>query len=159
MWDVATRYAVEYDDFRTAAALAYSKPKGSVNNRYNGSISVLHSSGLNATFASGAQDYQASGRDDAWSIYSKLGYIADWNALGVAWMGRLGTTAFSLDFQRTEDFGQVGDKFSSYGIFAVQNVNDLGGQFYIGIRNHDLDRTGDDFEDVFATLVGGRIVF
>ena len=60
-WDVATRYAVEYDDFRTAAALAYSKPKGSVNNRYNGSISVLHASGLNATFASGAQDYQASG--------------------------------------------------------------------------------------------------
>ena len=158
-WDVATRYAVEYDDFRTAAALAYSKPKGSVNNRYNGSISVLHSSGLNATFASGAQDYQASGRDDAWSIYTKLGYIVNWDAIDVAWMGRLGSTAFSVDFHRTEDLGQVGDKFSSYGIFAVQNVNDLGGQFYIGIRNHNLDRNGDDLEDVFATLVGGRIVF
>ncbi len=158
-WDVAARYAVEYADFRTAAALAYSAPRGSVNNRYNGSISVLHSSGLNATFASGAQEFQTSGRDDAWSIYGKVGYIVDWNALDVAWLGRLGKTAFSVDFHRTEELNQAGDQFTSYGVFAVQNVTDIGGQFYVGLRNHDLDRTGADLEDVFATLVGARIVF
>jgi hypothetical protein len=55
--DVALRYAAKWgEDWKFAAAAAYADPQATsdtVDNQYNGSASILHSSGLNLTVAGG----------------------------------------------------------------------------------------------------------
>ncbi len=56
-------------------------------------------------------------------------------------------------------FDVDGDEFTSYGGFLVQNFDKIGTEFYIGARNHELDRPGEDFDDVFTVLTGARVKF
>ncbi len=56
-------------------------------------------------------------------------------------------------------FDVDGDEFTSYGAFVVQNFDKIGTEFYIGTRNHELDRPGENFDDVFTVLTGARVKF
>ena len=44
-------------------------------------------------------------------------------------------------------------------MFLVQKVDKIGTDFYIGVRNHELDRPGANFHDVFTILSGARVKF
>jgi hypothetical protein len=42
---------------------------------------------------------------------------------------------------------------------VVQRYDKIGADFYLGVRNHELDRSGSNFDDVLAVLVGGKVRF
>ena len=151
--DVALRHAAEYGPYKTAAAIAFADPSSissSVDSRLNGSISVRHESGVNGTFATGREEVERAGSDPVF-VYGKLGYVAK--------IFDIGDTAFAIDFTRAENVQADGDEATSYGLAAVQNLAEYGTQFYLSVRNHELDRTGSNFDDVLSTLAGVRVKF
>ena len=151
--DVALRHAAKYGVVKAAAAIAYADPSSidaSVDNRLNGSVSVLHDSGVNATVALGRDSVERTGSDPSF-VYGKLGYIAEFF--------KIGNTAFAIDYTRAENIGLDGDEATSYGLGVVQDLEKFGTQIYLGVRNHELDRTGSTFDDVLTTLAGARVKF
>ena len=85
-WDAALRYAANYENagIKTAAAIAFAD--GSDIDKFDdqlaGSLSLIHQSGINGTFAAGTRSLETTGRDDANFIYGKIGYIANLFAIG-----------------------------------------------------------------------------
>jgi hypothetical protein len=71
----------------------------------------------------------------------------------------IGATAFAIDYARADDIAQYRDEFLAYGAFVVQNLADFGIQFYLGVRNHGLDRPGTPTGQIFAVLGGARVKF
>lgn len=157
-WDLALFHSGKYGAYEVAGAFGYSEPKGAIEDRLDGSISVRHAGGINLTVAGGRDDLK-SGDRDPWSWYAKLGYLFDWRKQNVPWMARIGKTALALDYHRTDDQVQNNDEFQSVGFFAVQMVDDWAADIYLGIRWHDLDREGSDFDEIMSLMVGGRVKF
>jgi hypothetical protein len=152
--DVALFYSAKLGDFKLAAAAAYSDPAGtsnSVDDSIDGSISVLHSSGFNLTFAGGTRDYKVSGRDDGTFYYGKLGYQRKFFSIG--------TTAMSVDYGRNDDVEQDGDEANTVGFQFVQNIDQWATEYYLGYRYHNLDRDNTDFKDINALMTGLRVKF
>lgn len=153
-WDVALRYARELmgaHEFETA--IAYADVDDGFD-QVSGSASLLLGDvlpGANVTLAAGNRDFDEGGRDSAHFLYGKLGYLFSPFSIG--------DTALAVDYYYGEDIDANGDESTSIGIVAVQNVDHIGTELYAGLRNHDLDRGGEDFDDVNALLVGARLKF
>ena len=153
-WDIALRYERELlgsNEFE--AAIAYSEVDDNFET-INGSASVLLGTivpGVSATIGAGTRDFEENGRDDATFFYGKIGYQLA--ALS------LGDTAVAVDYYYGEDIDQNGDESTSFGLLAVQDVDAVGTELYAGLRNYELDRNGEDFDDVNALLVGARVKF
>ncbi len=157
-WDLAIFQSGRFGDFDLAGAAGYADPNNNRDYRLSASYSVRHASGLNLTVA-GGQDELETGDRDPWSAYAKLGYIIDWKRYDAPAMARIGKTNLAVDYHRTEDLAQNGDEFKSIGGFIVQNVDDWAADLYVGVRWHDLDRNDANFDDIFASMVGGRFKF
>jgi predicted porin len=161
--DVALRYAAKWgEDWEFAAAVAYADPQAisdTVDNQYNGSASILHSSGLNLTVAGGIQDLDSGALnlngtkrdDDPTFYYAKLGYRAKWF--------KVGETRFSVDYARNDDVVQDGDEAKSVGFQAVQDFPEWGTEYYLGYRWYDLDRQQVDYKNINALMTGVRVKF
>jgi hypothetical protein len=152
--DVALRYSYKNDQFKLAAATAYSNPGSTsetIDDTVNGSVSLLHSSGLNLTFAGGIRDLKDSDRDDPSFFYTKLGYRTS--------LCKIGDTTFSIDYGSNDDVKYDGDEAESFGAQFVQYIDKWATEFYLSFRNYDLDRSDTDFEDVTALLSGLRVKF
>lgn len=150
-WDVAGRFSGDVSGTKVAGAVAYADANSRQGfEQLNGSVSVLLPMGLNFTAAAGTRDVKGGG-DDPVFYYGKLGYKFD--AID------FGGTAVSIDYTMAEDIDVNGDEFTSYGAFLVQDFDKIGTEFYIGFRNHELDRPGENFDDVFAVLTGARVKF
>ena len=136
-----------------AGAVAYVNTDESaiIENQYNGSVSVLFDNGLNVTLAGGQREMIASNREESLFYYAKLGYKADFFAIG--------TTALALDYGRFNDLAQNDDEADTFALMAVQNLTKLGTELYIGFRLYDLERPGSDFDEINAVLTGARIKF
>jgi len=120
----------------------------------NGSVSLLHEdSGVSLTLAGGAQerDDPSDDRDTIFG-YAKVGYQT--NAL-TSW----GTSSFAVDYAYNEDVIQLDDESTSYGLLAVQKIDAINSELYVGVRNYELDRPGSSFDDVTVVLAGARIRF
>ena len=165
LWDVALRHSGKFGQFKTSAAIAFvdwsgvnaaAGSSGIKDEQINGSISVLHDSGLNVTFSGGTRDaigLDVSGakRNDDDHIYVMLGYIAK--------LTDVGTTRFAVDYGQANDINQNDDEITTWGIAAVQNLKDIGTDLYVVYRNHELDRTGEDFDDINIVMAGARVKF
>ncbi|EIJ41885.1 hypothetical protein BegalDRAFT_0981 [Beggiatoa alba B18LD] len=153
---------------------------------YSGSLSVLHSpSGLSLTIAGGGlsndsltdtikdlpsdiSDTLGDSREDtdpfSWS--AKLGYAID--ATGV------GKTSFGISYNRTEDYRtcmgydavdnidvllSCGDRYTSYGFGFVQAIEKASTEVYFGVRNHELETSGFNPEDILTVYGGARVKF
>jgi len=152
--DVALRYSYKNDQFMLAAAAAYSNPGSTsetIDDTVNGSVSLLHSSGLNLTLAGGVRDLKDSGRDDPSFFYTKLGYRTS--------LCKLGDSAFSVDYGSNDDVEYDGDEAKSFGAQFAQYIDKWATEFYLSFRNYDLERSDTDFEDVNALLSGLRVKF
>ena len=152
--DAALRYAGKFGDFELAAALGYynsSSLSSTAQDRVVGSASVLHASGLNASFAAGTQNHKGANRDDGTSLYGKIGYIA--KVFGV------GPTNFGVDYGVYDDYGQNGDEAKTYSVGVVQQFDDIGSQVYILGKIYELDRTGASYDDVKLVMTGVRVAF
>jgi predicted porin len=151
--DIVLRYSGKFPWFKLAGAAAYANTdaSSSTENQYNGSVSVLLDNGLNVTLAGGHREMIASNREEPLFYYAKLGYKADFFAIG--------TTALALDYGRFNDIAQNDDKADTFALMAVQNLTELGTELYIGYRLYSLERPGSDFDEINAVLAGARIKF
>ncbi len=152
--DFAVRYNAQIDAFKLAAAVAYSNPgstSDTIDDQLNGSISVLHDSGFNGTFAMGTRDNKGDGRDDGAFFYTKFGYRGRWCPLGV--------TSLSADYGRYSDISTNGDDADTLGFQMVQDLQEWGTEAYLGYRFHKLDRNGTDYDNINAIMTGMRVKF
>ncbi len=151
--DIVLRYSGKFPWFKLAGAVAYANTDASASteNQYNGSVSVLLNNGFNITLAGGQREMIASNREEPLFYYAKLGYKADFFAIG--------TTALALDYGRFNDIAQNDDEADTFSLLAVQNLTKLGTELYIGYRLYRLERPGSDFDEINAVLTGARIKF
>jgi predicted porin len=153
-YDFAGRFAYEWEGFGKLAAAASLLPAETQRDnyiQYSGSISFLHSSGLNITGSYGLRDFNGP-EDDAWNAYGKLGY-------------KFGKWAFSADYTYSENVGAEDDEATSIGVAAVWNVWESI-QFYGSYRWNDLDRDAaqrpagvGNAESINSVMIGGRVKF
>jgi len=151
--DFAVRYSARVDDFKLAAGAAYATPgstSDTVDDQLSGSVSVLHDTGLNGTFAMGVRD-QKGGRDDGGFFYTKFGYRGRWCPLGV--------TSLSVDYGRYSDIDTDGDDADTIGFQMVQDIQEWGTEAYLGYRLHKLDRNGADYDNINSIMTGMRVKF
>lgn len=149
-WDTALRYAADYSGMKVAGAIAYSDPNTpNVDNQVNGSVSVLLAGGLNLTLAAGEQD-KITGADPSF-YYGKVGYQTR--------LSNAGMTAFSVDYNRSDDAELAGDEGTAYGVQAVQKFDAWATEAYIGWRTHELNRVGTNVQDIDAVIAGARVKF
>ncbi len=150
-WDLAGRFSGDVSGTKVAGAIAYANASSRQGfEQYNGSVSVLLPMGINFTAAAGTRDLKRAG-DDPVFYYGKLGYTFD--------ATELGSTAVAIDYSKVDDLSVNGDEFTSYGAFLVQNVDKIATELYVGVRNHELDRPVENFDDLFAILTGARVKF
>lgn len=130
--DLALLWGAEGYGFKGAGAFAVSNPKlADAKLLYDGSFSLLHSaSGLNLTLSGGLLEIY--NRKDATNLYAKLGWLTK--------MTNLGYTAFGLDYTRSADLAQSGDKGYSVGAAVVQAFEQLATELYLQYRVYSLDR-------------------
>jgi len=148
-WDLAGRFAYEWDGVGKLAAAAHWSGADTQRDpfkQYSGSASFLFDFGLNFTAAYGGRYSWAARDDDPYNFYGKLGY-------------KVGKWAFSADYTYSENVDQNDDEATSIGAAAVWNVWESV-QFYGSYRWHDLDRdTVNNIEDLHAVMIGGRVKF
>lgn len=150
------RYANKFGPIDMVAGLGYSN-YSSINatteDQYGGSVSFLHSSGLNLTGAAGRNNVKpGSGLSNADSWYIKAGYIA--KIFGA------GSTNFGIDFGKTKDLAATGDNAKTYGIGVVQYFEAIGASAYGQVRTYQLDRVGTaNFDDVIVVSTGLKVAF
>ena len=153
-WDLAGTYSRKLlGQHAFQAAIGYADVDDGFD-QISGSASILLGgdlAGVNMTVAAGRRDFDEDGRNTGDFIYGKLGYLVDPFSIG--------STGLAVDYYYGEDVDADGDESTSVGLFAVQNVDLIGTELYAGFRNYELDREGEDFDDVRAVLVGARIKF
>jgi hypothetical protein len=152
--DMGLRFSGEFSGTKVVAAGAWADAGSKdANNfdQYNGSVSVMTPLGISVTGALGTRDPDNDTGDDPFFYYAKLGYTFDAVSFG--------STSIGIDYEAVDDLNQDGDEAQAYGVFAVQRYDKIGAELYLGARNHELDRTGSNFDDVLAVLVGGKVRF
>jgi len=151
--DVALRYANQFAGARIAASVGYQTTaavSGAFNDRVSGSISVLLDNGFNATFAAANEDRKAAGANDRNFYYGKVGFRT--NSISM-----YGKTSFSIDYYQSEDMATAtSNTAKAYGFGAVQNLDPIGAQIYLSVKNFEQDGATND---LFAVFVGSRIKF
>lgn len=149
--EVALRYGGKIGALGTlAGAVGYSNvyapdnaPAGSSDDKViGGSISWLHPTGFNLTFAHTTRDLP--GRDGKFS-YFKAGY-------------KTGKHAISIDYGLGDDQAASGDEATVYGIGYVF-VPIAWAEVFALYKLHALDRPGVSLEDINFLMLGSRVKF
>jgi len=127
-----------------AGALGYSNADDPVIDikTVGGSVSWLHDSGLNLTFAHTTRDLP--GREGKFS-YLKAGY-------------KFGQHAVSIDYGMGDDQAAAGDEAKVYGIGYVFTPL-AWAEIFALYKLHSIDRPGVSLEDINFFMVGSRIKF
>jgi predicted porin len=134
------------------AAIGWSEEKSNVlpggdhNETIGGSISWLHTSGLNVTVAYTEQTFaNVVPSRDGTQIWGKVGY-------------KFGQHAITVSYGQFEDQAAIGDEGDAIGIGYVWNPIRWA-EFYVGLHQYTLDRPGVAVEDIQVAAVGTRIRF
>ena len=159
LWDVAIRYWANFKEagLKVAAGAAFwsfGKASSTFSEGFGGSFSVLHSSGVNVTFATASQNREdVSPLEDPFSLFIKGG----WQLKVVP----IGKTNISVHYGRADDLVANDDEFTSWGLAVVQNIDKVATELFIFFRQYDLDRAagGGNFEKLNMGGVGGRVKF
>ena len=155
--DAALRYSGSFGGTKVSASIAWSdksSTSSSAGTQINGSGSVLHSSGLNATVGGGVREFHkaAVGRDDPSFIYFKVGYKAK--------LVDAGTTNFYINYQNTEDLASQGDDATYWGFGVVQILKDYATELFAAFSIADFDdSSANTYDDLTTGLVGARLKF
>jgi hypothetical protein len=107
-----------------------------------GSISWLHTSGINLTYSH--TNRELPGRDGKFD-YVKLGY-------------KFGISAVSIDYAMGQDQLAGGDEATMFGIAYVLTPVAWADVFAL-FKQHSLDRAGGSLDDLRFIMVGSRIKF
>jgi predicted porin len=164
VWDVALRFAKEFNSVRIAAGIGYLKDDredSGVDDQLSGSISAIHvPSGIFATFAAGSRSFD-DGSEEATNLYFKGGISRQWNSLGA-------TTLFAdyasfSGFGENDEVGLVSSEADVWGFGVVQSIDSAAMNLYAVTQFFDAElenRDGEiDTEGHFAIVVGSHIKF
>lgn len=89
---------------------------------------------------------------NAFSYYAKLGWLANLTSQG--------STAFGVDFSRSENGSSSGDRGSSVGAAVVQEFKKAATELYLQYRVYSLHRgDGTPLYDINAGTLGVRVKF
>ena len=103
---------------------------------------------MSLTLAAGYSDKETV---DGRYGYAKLGYQTD--------IFEVGKTAFSVDAYFGKDIQGRGTDSESFGVQAVQNLDYLQTELYIGARSYSFDQEVAGVQDSYAVLAGARLKF
>ena len=150
--DLGLYWSAEGDGLKAVAGLGFADPHlpGS-RQQYDASLSVLHiGSGLNLTLSGGVIERKQGA--NAASGYVKLGWLSELN--------RWGSTAFGIDYSRSDNSSASGDRGSSAGVAVVQEVNRFSSELYLQYRVYQL-KMGDStpVHDISVSTLGARVKF
>lgn len=143
---------VEVGPFTTLGALSIRDPNSDdVDFRLAGSFSTLHNeTGLSLTL-SGGMDETSDG-DNPYNLYGKVGWDTS--------LFEIGQTGFGLDATYSENVSGQGDEGVSFGLAAIQLIEEYGIEFYAQIRYFDLDRDQSaGVDEIVVGTVGSRVKF
>jgi hypothetical protein len=149
IFELALRYSGKLDAAlgTLAGALGYSRedavPGGVDDKIFGGSISWLHSSGMNLTFAHTNRDLP--GREGKFT-YLKAGYKFN------------NRHAASVDFGQGDDQEAGGDEATMFGLGYVYTPIAWAEVFGL-VKRHDLDRPGASLHDITFAMIGSRVKF
>jgi hypothetical protein len=148
-YDIAARYSGKFGDVKVGGGLGYNLTeetgKDDVEN-LTGSVAILHEpSGLNGAFSIG------SVTDGGEYFYLKAGWIGDLVASG--------STALAVEYFDSNEIGITDGGGTSWGLMAVQKIDDYDSELYLGFREYEISQTGTDYEDSTSLFVGGRWKF
>jgi len=149
-YDVAIRWTGDLGEVAVRSALGYQwidNPAGVLTQRLAGSVALLHKpTGLNFALSAGNQ---LDGPNYYWAR-------AGWRTDSLA----VGTTSVSIDYYDGSDFLSKGAKTKNWGLYAVQDLNDLSLNLYIGWRWFTYsDQLGNSYKDADGILLGARWFF
>jgi hypothetical protein len=149
-YDAAIRWTGDIGEIAVRSALGYQwidNPDGDRTERLAGSVSLLHTpTGLNLALSAGDQ---VDGPNYYW-------VRAGWRTRFLA----AGTTSLSIDYYDGSDFLSKGAKTENYGVYAVQDLDDLSLNLYFGWRRFKYsDQLGNTYQDADGILVGARWFF
>ena len=129
-----------------AGALGYSTqdaaPGGVEDKVIGGSLSWLHPSGFNATYARSERDLP--GREGVFN-YFKLGYKA-------------GRHAVAVDYALGEDQALAADEATMVGLGYVYSPA-AWVEIYAALKRHSLERPGASLQDIDIAMAGTRLKF
>ncbi len=153
--DYALRYSGQWGDFKTAVAVAYANiasTSTTVDHQENASGSVLHvPTGLSLTLAGGQTSQKARGRANPTFFYSKIGWQKQ--------LFEVGNSYFAIDYGFSNDRAQNDDEFQTIGVAAVQKLDSWGTELYAGFRNHQMNRSSVQLDDINVGMLGARVKF
>ena len=150
-WDVALRWGHNIGDFKLVSATTHqNQPFLDLEWRWEWGGSTRHEpTGLNATVV-GFSQRPADDRE-AYGFIVKFGWLAD--------IVPIGKTALSADVARNFNISIDDDKGKSFGIFALQNWNQLGIRVYVGVRHYAVDRPDINLEAITVVPFGALVQF
>ncbi len=147
-----------FPDFKAAAAIGYAHNPSSATGTgvrgvddVVGSVSFLHSSGLNATFGAGVRDKGVTGLNDFTYWYGKLGYLFQGFSFG--------RTAIAIDYTSSSDAAVNGDDGEGFGLGIVQKVDAAALELYASVHFMSYDQPAANFRDITVATTGGRVKF
>lgn len=153
-WDVALRYAGEFNGIRLAAAIGYREEEANNNTNVDqiflGSASVMHvPSGLYIAGGYGDRDRNNNGvGGDVDSMWFNGGIQKNWFGIGNTTLyAEYATSDWALEGANTTDT-------TMWGVGIVQNVSAAASDLYLNYRSYDVDINGRDV----GVVMGGMIV-
>lgn len=167
-WDVALRYAGEFNGIKIAAGIGYHEYRDGERygdavdfNDIRGAISVLHvPSGLFADFGMTQRDFDVSGAKDFQFWYVRGGIYQRFMPLGkTSIFGEYGESedAFELSAAGIRNDGTY------YGIGIQQQIDAAAMELYLGWRHFEADLDDNlgsiSSDDVDTVYTGARIKF
>lgn len=164
----ALRYDNKLGQFKVNAGVGYTNRSGYstvVEDEVAGSISVLHDTGLNASFSYGTRNNKATPGttttvSDTTQIGGSVGYIA--KIFGV------GPTSFSVDYYNADNVNRLetsaaptaGWDTNTWGLGINQSFADIGTDVYLMYRNFEVNApVGTSIDDVNVVVTGVRVTF
>ena len=140
----------------TGPALQYG-PSAAGSNQFDGSISILHPTGLSLTVAGGVQDpiyKDPLGQEVTPTLlYAKLGWQTP-----TPWFD-IGKTAFAFSYAENDDTQFKDDAAKEYAFQIAQNIDAGAAQIYAGYHHQTLERDFASYRPIDLVLVGGIVRF
>jgi len=141
-----------------AAAIGYSNQGGPIttpgaahDETMGGSVSFLHTSGINLTYAHSQRDIPLTTAPD---IGSTRDGKFDYFKVGYKW----GQHAVGVDYAIGKNQSAVDDKVKTIGVGYVWSPI-AWAELYAGFRTYELDRPNATFEDISTFTLGTRLKF
>ncbi len=152
--DFALRFNKEFRGYKVLAAAGYDDSTNQATgvSTINGSAAVKAPFGTSLQGTYGERDFETLARDNATFWYVKLGHE-------FAALLPFGTTAFSIDYGRSDDQALNDSEGDWVNFAAVQTIKKAATELYFNIGRYSVDIPATPTDDILIAGVGARVKF